>query len=75
MGYQPVESWANFIYIETGEDASTLARRLQMNGIIVRPLNGSWGSRTAIRVSVGTADENRKFLEALKNVTTGAHAG
>ena len=75
MGYQPVESWANFIYIETGEDASTLARRLQMNGIIVRPLNGSWGARTAIRVSVGTADENRKFLEALKNVTTGAHAG
>jgi histidinol-phosphate aminotransferase len=75
MGYQPVESWANFIYIETGEDASTLARRLQMNGIIVRPLNGSWGARTAIRVSVGTADENRKFLEALKNATTGAHAG
>ncbi len=75
MGYQPVESWANFIYIETGEDASTLARRLQMNGIIVRPLTGSWGARTAIRVSVGTPEENRKFLEALKNVTTGAHAG
>lgn len=75
MGYQPVESWANFIYIETGEDANTLARRLQMNGIIVRPLSGSWGARTAIRVSVGTAEENHKFLEALKHVTTGAHAG
>jgi histidinol-phosphate aminotransferase len=75
MGYQPVESWANFLYIETGEDASTLARRLQMNGVIVRPLCGSWGARTAIRVSVGTPEENRKFLEALKNVTTGAHAG
>lgn len=75
MGYQPVESWANFIYIETGEDANTLARRLQMNGIIVRPLSGSWGARTAIRVSVGTPEENRKFLEALKHVTTGAHAG
>jgi histidinol-phosphate aminotransferase len=75
MGYQPVESWANFIYIETGEDANTLARRLQMNGIIVRPLSGSWGARTAIRVSVGTAEENHKFLEALKQVTTGAHAG
>ena len=75
MGYQPVESWANFIYIETGEDANTLARRLQMNGIIVRPLSGSWGARTAIRVSVGTAEEIHRFLEALKHVTTGAHAG
>jgi histidinol-phosphate aminotransferase len=75
MGYAPVESWANFVYIETGEDASALARRLQMNGVIVRPLTGSWGARTAIRVCIGTPDENRKFVEALKHATQGAHAG
>ena len=75
MGFAPVESWGNFLYIETGEDASTLGRRLQMSGIIVRPLTGSWGSRTAIRVSVGSPEENRKFVEALKHVTRGAHAG
>jgi histidinol-phosphate aminotransferase len=69
LGYTPVESWGNFIYIETGEDASTLARRLQMSGIIVRPLTGSWGSRTAIRVSIGSPEENRKFIDALKHVT------
>jgi histidinol-phosphate aminotransferase len=74
LGYTPVESWGNFVYIETGEDASALSRRLQMNGIIVRPLSGSWGARTAIRVSIGSPDENRKFLEALKQVTKGAHA-
>jgi histidinol-phosphate aminotransferase len=75
LGYAPVESWGNFIYIETGEDASTLGRRLQMNGIIVRPLTGSWGARTAIRVSVGSPEQNSKFIEALKQVTTGATAG
>ena len=75
MGFAPVESWGNFLYIETGEDASTLGRRLQMSGIIVRPLNGSWGARTAIRVSVGSPEENRKFIDALKHVTKGAHAG
>ena len=73
LGYSPVESWANFIYIETGEDASVLGRRLQMSGIIVRPLTGSWGARTAIRVSIGSPEENRKFVEALKEVTKGAH--
>jgi histidinol-phosphate aminotransferase len=75
MGYAPVESWANFLYIETGEDASTLGRRLQMSGVIVRPLTGSWGARTAIRVTIGSPEENRKFVEALRLVTKGAHAG
>jgi len=75
LGFAPVESWANFIYFETGEDASALARRLQMNGVIVRPLGGSWGARTAIRVSVGTPDENRKFIDALKHVVNGVTAG
>jgi histidinol-phosphate aminotransferase len=74
LGYAPIESWGNFIYIETGEDASVLGRRLQMNGVIVRPLTGSWGARTAIRVSVGSPEENRKFVEALKLVTHGANA-
>jgi histidinol-phosphate/aromatic aminotransferase/cobyric acid decarboxylase-like protein len=46
-----------------------------MSGIIVRPLTGSWGARTAIRVSIGSPEENRKFVEALRLVTRGAHAG
>jgi histidinol-phosphate aminotransferase len=75
LGFAPVESWANFVYFETGEDASALARRLQMNGIIVRPLGGSWGARTAIRVTVGTPEENRKFIDALKHVIHGVTAG
>jgi histidinol-phosphate aminotransferase len=75
LGYAPVESWANFIYIEAGEDASALGRRLQMSGVIVRPLSGSWGARTAIRVTVGSPEENRRFIEALKHATQGAHAG
>jgi histidinol-phosphate aminotransferase len=72
LGYTPVESWGNFLYIETGEDASTLSRRLQKNGIIVRPLTGSWGARTAIRVTIGLPEQNRKFIDALKNTTQSA---
>jgi histidinol-phosphate aminotransferase len=75
LGYTPLESWGNFIYIECGEDASALGRRLQEQGIIIRPLTGSWGARTAIRVSIGSPEENRKFISALKHVTHGAHAG
>ncbi len=75
LGFAPIESWSNFVYIETGEDAAALARRLQANGVIVRPLNGSWGARTAIRVSVGSPEQNHTFIDALRRVTHGVTAG
>ena len=75
LGFAPVESWGNFVYFDTGEDATALDRRLQSHGILVRPLNGSWGARTAIRVTIGSPQENQSFLEALRDVTRGAIAG
>jgi histidinol-phosphate aminotransferase len=73
LGYAVIESWGNFVYIETGEDASVLGRRLQMNGIVVRQLTGGWGARTAIRVTVGSPEDNRKFIEAFKLAISGAN--
>jgi histidinol-phosphate aminotransferase len=75
LGFEPIESWGNFVYIETGEDAAALARRLQTSGVNVRPLTGSWGARTAIRISVGMPEANRKFIDALRRVTNGVTAG
>ena len=72
MGFQPLQTWTNFIYCDVREDASAVAKRLQAEGIIVRPLTGSWGAPTAIRVTVGTPEQNEKFLNALKKVTTAA---
>jgi len=69
VGYAPPESWGNFLYVEAGEDASALAQRLQSHGVLVRPLTGSWGARTAIRVTVGSAEQNRRFLEAWQQET------
>lgn len=71
-GYKPIETWANFVCCEMHEDATALARRLQNEGVIVRPLSGTWGWRTAIRVTVGTPEQNEKFVVALKRVTAGA---
>lgn len=66
MGLSPVDSWSNFIYCEVGESASAVAQRLQLEGVIIRPLTGSWGAPTAIRVTVGTPEENQRFVAALK---------
>jgi histidinol-phosphate aminotransferase len=74
LGYKPLQTWANFIYCEMHEDALALSRRLQAEGVIIRPLTGSWGARTAIRVTIGTPDENEKFVTALKRVVAPAGA-
>ena len=67
VGYHPVPTWANFLYCDLGDDAAPLATRLQAEGVIVRPL-GPWGARSAIRISIGTPEQNDIFLNAFKRV-------
>ena len=73
LGLRAVPTSANFIYFETPEDAATLAARLQSEGVIVRPLN-LWGISNAIRVTIGTPEQNQQFISALKQVTEKAAA-
>jgi histidinol-phosphate aminotransferase len=55
---------ANFLYADVGGDARILFDELLRLGVIVRPLAG-FGAPTAIRVTVGTTEENEFFAEAL----------
>jgi histidinol-phosphate aminotransferase len=67
MGLRPVTSEANFVFMEVGPDAGSVSDELLHMGVIVRPL--AWmGFPEAIRVSVGTAEENEKFLLAMGEV-------
>jgi histidinol-phosphate aminotransferase len=71
LGYHPLPTWANFLYCELGDDAATVAKRLQAEGVIVRPL-ASWGAPTAIRITIGTPEQNGIFLKAFKRAQEGA---
>jgi histidinol-phosphate aminotransferase len=64
----------NFLYVETGGDARVLFDELLRQGVIVRPLAG-FGAPEAIRVTVGTAEENELFGAALGQVLMGASSG
>ncbi len=75
MGLKVVSTWSNFLYIELGEDASAVGKRMQNEGVIIRPLTGSWGAPTAIRVTIGTPEQNEKFLKAFKKVMEKATVG
>lgn len=59
----------NFLYVEVG-DGRAVFDELLRQGVIVRPLAG-FGTPEAIRVSVGTPEENAIFAEALEHVLSG----
>ena len=58
---------ANFLYVDTGEDARPLFDALLRQGAIVRPM-GAFGAPNALRITVGTPDENAFFANALAAV-------
>jgi histidinol-phosphate aminotransferase len=67
LGFHVVSTWANFVYCELGENASAVAKRMQAEGVIIRPLT-AWGAPNAMRVTVGTPEQNKQFLAAFKKV-------
>ncbi|MGA8409749.1 MAG: histidinol-phosphate transaminase [Candidatus Acidiferrales bacterium] len=63
-----VPSFANFVLVELRRDAEPISEDLLSRGIVVRPMR--WmGLPTTIRVTVGTREENDKFLAALESAS------
>jgi histidinol-phosphate aminotransferase len=67
LDYRVVPTWANFLYCDVGEDALDLASQLQKEGVVIRPL-APWGAPHCLRVSIGTAEQNKVLLEALRRI-------
>ncbi len=64
---------ANFLYAEVGGDARPFFDALLRLGVIVRPLHG-FGASGAVRITVGTPEENALLGDALSRVAAGASA-
>ncbi len=63
LGFEFPESETNHIYVNVERDAQEIFIELQKRGVIIRPMGGTW-----IRVSIGTMEENKIFIEKLKEV-------
>jgi histidinol-phosphate aminotransferase len=65
LGFHVPQTWANFLYCEIGDNAAAFSERLHSAGIIVQPLE-LWGAPGAIRISIGTPEQNQHFVDAFK---------
>src|SRR6185295_6124803 len=63
LGLAFIPSFGNFLTIHVGK-AGEIFKRLLRRGVIVRPI-GNYALPEHLRVTIGTAAENEKFLAAL----------
>ena len=68
LGYEVSQTWANFVYCDLKGDAAPSADRLLACGVLVQPL-GMWGAPNAIRISIGTPEQNVRLIEVLSEMT------
>jgi len=70
LGLDYVPSATNFILINVKRDANEVFKQLLKRGIIIRSMV-SYKLNNWIRVTIGTEEENRAFIESLKKVIKG----
>ena len=63
-GLDYIPSHGNFITVRVGK-APEVYKKLLRRGVIVRPVGGGYGLPEHLRVTIGTAEENERFLGAL----------
>jgi histidinol-phosphate aminotransferase len=62
-----IPSETNFVTIDVKTDAQKMADELMKRSVIVRPLS-MYGKPTFLRVTVGTPEQNKKFIEIFRQI-------
>jgi histidinol-phosphate aminotransferase len=69
LGLRHIPTQANFMLVDLGRPSDEVARQLLPHGVIIRP-GAMWRLPTWARITVGTPDENRRAVAALRTVLT-----
>lgn len=67
MGIEYFPTQTNFFLIDVQQDAGQVYEKMLRRGVIVRPMT-AYGYPTYIRINAGLAEENQRFIEALREV-------
>jgi len=59
-GLETTESHTNFVFFELGDATDRVVEEMTAQGVLIRPMGAGW-----VRATVGSDEDNRRFLEAL----------
>lgn len=62
-----IPSAANFITFDAGKNAQEIFKKLKQRNILINPLKG-YNLPSNLRVTIGLAEENRAFIENLRDI-------
>lgn len=65
MGLKTIPSVANFLTVDLGREAAPVNKALLEQGVIVRPV-ANYKMPNHLRITIGSENENRKFLAAFR---------
>jgi histidinol-phosphate aminotransferase len=67
LGLDYIPSVGNFISVDVGRAGAEVYEQLLRRGVIVRPV-ANYEMPNHLRVTIGTAEENNRFLDALEEI-------
>jgi histidinol-phosphate aminotransferase len=67
MGLEYIPTYGNFVMVDLQKSSKKAFIELQKRGVIIRT-GDVFGMDTFIRVTIGTAEENERFISTLKDV-------
>jgi len=67
LGIEYVPTEANFLLVKLGATAEAITKKLFDKQVLVRFM-AAYGLPDYIRVTIGTMEENSRFIEALKKI-------
>jgi histidinol-phosphate aminotransferase len=67
MGFEVYAGQANFIFADLGKPSMPVFEGLLKEGVIIRPL-APQGAPNCIRVTIGTPEQNERFLNSFRKV-------
>jgi histidinol-phosphate aminotransferase len=66
IGYVPTQ--ANYIFVDTARNARNVGEELLCRGVVVRVGDWIFNYPSYLRVTIGTPEQNRRFIDALDQV-------
>lgn len=67
LGFSVTETHANFLFVDVKEDGMKLSDALMREGILIRPC-AAWGLHTYVRITIGTAEQNKRLVNSLRKI-------
>jgi len=67
LGLFYLPTYANFVFVDFGRESQVVFEALQRKGIITRTIR-EYGFPNALRITIGTPDQNRRLVKALEEI-------